>query len=194
MTPSDDTAPVREQAWAPTSIPIWARPWPRQRPFERVSLQRNVVGDRAQIRFSMRRLWAGTQGGLAAHLAAGSWAGRASSSSSGADHRARGSAHAEAAGAGQEHRRGGIGQGRGRQIDHRGQSGARLGGAGRAGRAPGCRYLRPQPAADDGTRRPQARRPGRQAHHAAARARRRSDVHRLHDRCTSSPWPGADRW
>ncbi len=76
----------------------------------------------------------------------------------GGHHLARGSTYAQAAGPCEEHRGGGLRQGRGWQIDHRRQSGARLGGAGRPGGPVGCRHLRAQPAADDGAGRRQARR------------------------------------
>ncbi len=59
----------------------------------------------------------------------------------------------------------------------------------------GCGYLRPQPAADDGTARRRSRVSTDGKHMTPLRVSwRRSHVDRLHDRSKSSPWPGADRW
>ena len=78
----------------------------------------------------------------------------------------------------QEHRRGRLRQGRRRQEHDRRQPGAGAGRRGRSGRHPRRRHLRPEPADDDGHRRP-ARERRRQDHGAAGELRRAGDVDRL---------------
>ena len=91
-----------------------------------------------------------------------------------------------------QHRGGGLGQGRGRQIHGGRQSGARLGGPGRPRRPPGCGHLRPEPAADARAR-PGSGPTSPDGKHAAAadEPRRHGHVDRLSGRCSSSRWCGA---
>ena len=78
----------------------------------------------------------------------------------------------------QEHRRRRVRQGRRRQEHDRGQPRARARRRGREGRHPRRRHLRPEPADDDGHRRP-ARVGRRQDHGADGELRRPGDVDRL---------------
>ena len=94
------------------------------------------------------------------------------------DHRACGAARRAAAAQGEEHRRGGLGQGRRGQEHHGRQPGAGAGGRRRQRRHPRCRHLRPQPADDDGHFRPPGKQ-RRQDHGADAELRRAGDVDRL---------------
>ena len=81
----------------------------------------------------------------------------------------------------QRHRRG-LGQGRRRQVDHRGQPRAGPGARRSPGRAARRRHLRPQPAPHDGAAGRTAGQPRRQAHPAARGARHQGHVDRLPDR------------
>ena len=97
------------------------------------------------------------------------------------DRRACGAARRAVAAQGEEHRRRGLGQGRRGQEHHGRQPGAGAGGRRRQRRHPRCRHLRPQPADDDGHRRP-PRKQRRQDHGADAELRRAGHVDRLPDR------------
>ena len=139
------------QTGLPIPIPIWGRPWARPR---RSSPSRcSAMERRIELKFGFPCADYGAElhAGAADLLGAGAGRRAARSHVAVGNHRARRSADLEAPRQRQEYRGRGLWQGRGGQIDHGGQSGARLGGAGRAGRAAGCRYLWAEPAADDGS-------------------------------------------
>ena len=108
--------------------------------------------------------------------------------------RSRRAAQPQAARGHQEHRRGGLRQGRRRQVHRGGQSRACLGGAGCARRDPGCGHLRSEPAADARADGPAPDVPGRQAAATRSRARRRAPCRSASWSMPSSRWYGAGRW
>ena len=109
------------------------------------------------------------------------------------DHVALGPARREARSRRQEHHRGGERQGRRRQVDDRGQPGARARGGRRAGRRARRRHLRAV-AADDARHRRPAGIEGRQDAGAARGLRAAGDVDRLPDRSGHADGLARARW
>src|SRR3984885_9506883 len=133
-------------------------------------------------RLSLCRLCRRTRNRLTGAPAAAPGSGPPGATLAGGNHSACRAAYSQAPRKREKHRGGGLGQGRSGKVHDGGESGAGLGRPRRQGRLAGRRYLRAEPTPDDGPRGRKAAEYRWQAFDHLARTRRRSDVHRIHDR------------
>src|ERR1700733_574425 len=133
-------------------------------------------------RLSLCRLCRRTRNRLTGAPAAAPGSGPPGATLAGGNHSACRAAYSQAPRKREKHRGGGLGQGRSGKVHDGGESGAGLGRPRRQGRLAGRRYLRAEPPPDDGPRGRKAAEYRWQAFDPLARTRRRSDVHRIHDR------------
>ena len=162
MTASHDHCrrAIRDSTWQPIPIPIWRQTLAQAKAIE-ARLVAAQCGGRVELEFGFPCAGYARRTAVGAAAAPGPRPGRRRS----CDLKLTGGHHAPRRAAQRSSRSHGVKnivavasrQGRSWQIDHRGQSGAGLGGPGVPGWAAGRRHLRAQPAADDGSGRPQAR-------------------------------------
>ena len=156
MTSSDDTANAVRAKLSTYTDPYLAQTLRQAQAIEAVSLQDGVANIELKFGFPCADYAAELQPALQSYLEPVLGGARVESHAQGAYYRARSAAHAQTARQRQKRHRGGLGEGGGGQVDHGRQPGPRLGGARCARGSIGCGYLRAQPAANDGPRRPQA--------------------------------------